>query len=190
MVVRRVETLYLAGPEVWYPNVGAHFGLRQHLCAEAGFTMLLPDAESLRELDPGEIMAREIYAERVARMRRADAAIVNLTPWRGPTADPGTAFEAGFLSGLGKPVFAWMNLSSEQDAEYRERIDAYVGAQLDEDGVWRDGQGAVIEDFGLPETAMLWAEARRLFVIVTPDVMGDVTGLELCLEAVRQYVDE
>ncbi|HRD46203.1 MAG TPA: nucleoside 2-deoxyribosyltransferase [Caulobacter sp.] len=188
--MRRVETLYLAGPEVWYPNVGAHFGLRQHLCAEAGFTMLLPDAESLRELDPGEIMAREIYAERVARMRRADAAIVNLTPWRGPTADPGTAFEAGFLSGLGKPVFAWMNLSSEQDAEYRERIDAYVGAQLDEDGVWRDGQGAVIEDFGLPETAMLWAEARRLFVIVTPDVMGDVTGLELCLEAVRQYVDE
>ena len=39
--MRRVETLYLAGPEVWYPNVGAHFGLRQHLCAESGFTMLL-----------------------------------------------------------------------------------------------------------------------------------------------------
>lgn len=188
--MRRVENLYLAGPEVWYPNVGAHFGLRQHLCAEAGFTMLLPDAESLRELDPGEVMAREIYAERVARMRRADAAIINLTPWRGPTADPGTAFEAGFLSGLGKPVFAWMNIPEERDAEYRDRIDSHIGAQLDEDGVWRDGQGAVIEDFGLPETAMLWAEARRLFVIVTPDVMDDVTGLELCLEAVRQYVDE
>jgi hypothetical protein len=37
---------------------------------------------------------------------------------------------------------------------------------------------------------MLWAEARRLFVIVTPDVMSDVTGLELCLQALREYVDE
>lgn len=188
--MRRIETLYLAGPEIWFSNAGAHFGLRQHLCAEAGFTMLLPDAESLRELEPGEVMAREIYAERVARMRRADAGIVNLTPWRGPTADPGAAFEAGFLSGLGKPVFAWMNIPDEQDAEYRDRIDAHIGAQLDEDGVWRDGSGALIEDFGLPETTMLWAEARRLFVIVTPDTMSDVTGLQLCLQALRQYVDE
>lgn len=188
--MRRVENLYLAGPEVWFPNVGAHFGLRQHLCAEHGFTMLLPDSADLRELEPGEVMAREIYAERVARMRRADAAIINLTPWRGPAADPGTAFEAGFLSGLGKPVFAYMNIPAEEDAEYRDRVDAHLGAQLDEDGVWRDGDGAVIEDFGLPETIMLWAEARRLFVIVTPDTMGDVTGLQLCLEAIQQYIEE
>jgi len=87
--MRRVETLYLAGPEVWYPNVGAHFGLRQHLCAESGFTILAPDTDALRELEPGEIMAREIYAERIARMRRADAGIINLTPWRGPAADWG-----------------------------------------------------------------------------------------------------
>jgi len=188
--MRRVETLYLAGPEVWYPNVGAHFGLRQHVCAEAGFEMLLPDNSALNELEPGEIMAREIYAERVARMRRADAAIINLTPWRGPAADPGTAFEMGFLAGLGKPIFAWMNIPLEEDAEYRNRVDAHVGAQLDEDGVWRDGEGALIEDFGLPETLMLWAEARRLFVIVTHDLMEEVTGLQLCLEAVREYVDD
>lgn len=49
---------------------------------------------------------------------------------------------------------------------------------------------ALIEDFGLPETTMLWAEARRLFVIVTQDVMSDVTGLQLCLQALREYVDE
>ncbi|MBP7705326.1 MAG: nucleoside 2-deoxyribosyltransferase [Caulobacter sp.] len=188
--MRRVENLYLAGPEVWFPNVGAHFALRQHLCAEAGFEMLLPDTSAMREMEPGEIMAREIYAERVARMRAADAGIINLTPWRGPASDPGAAFEAGFLAGQGKPVFAWMNIPAEEDAEYRDRVDAHLGAQLDEDGVWRDGEGALIEDFGLPETAMLWAEARRLFVIVTPDTMGDVTGLQLCLEALREYVDE
>ena len=29
--MRRIENLYLAGPEVWFPNVGAHFALRQAL---------------------------------------------------------------------------------------------------------------------------------------------------------------
>lgn len=188
--MRRIENLYLAGPEVWFPNVGAHFAVRQAMCENAGFSLPQADTAELREMEPGEIMAREIYAERVARMRRADAAIVNLTPWRGPAADTGAAFEAGFLSGLGKPVWAYMNISYEHDAEYRDRVDAHFGAQLDEDGVWRDGEGCLIEDFGLPETIMLWAEARRLFVIVTPDTLGDVTGLQLCLEAVRAYAED
>ena len=189
-MVRRIETLYLAGPEVWFPNVGGHFAVRQAMCQAVDFTMLQPDNSELKELDPGEIMAREIYAERVARMRRADAAVVNLTPWRGPAADPGTAFEAGFLSGLGKPVMAYLNVAYEGEVEYRDRIDAHIGAQLDEDGVWRDGEGCLIEDFGLPETIMLWAEARRLFVVVTHDVLGDVTGLQLCLDALRAYADD
>ncbi len=36
---------------------------------------------------------------------------------------------------------------------------------------------------------MLWAEARRLYVIVTNDVQTDLTGLQLCLEAVQLYAD-
>ena len=36
---------------------------------------------------------------------------------------------------------------------------------------------------------MLWAEARRLYVIVTEDPLGDLTGLQLCLEALRLYAD-
>jgi len=72
MARRRIESLYLAGPEVWFPNVGAHFALRQAMCEAVGFTMLPADTSEFRELEPGEVMAREIYAERVARMRRAD----------------------------------------------------------------------------------------------------------------------
>ncbi|MGE5502673.1 MAG: nucleoside 2-deoxyribosyltransferase, partial [Ignavibacteriales bacterium] len=55
--------------------------------------------------------------------------------------------------------------------------------------VWRDGDGCLIEDFGLPESLMLWGEARRLFLIVTDDQLHDLTGLELCLDAVRLYSD-
>lgn len=159
------------------------------LCESAGYEMLTPETEGLVERDPSEAMAREIYAQRVARMRKSDAAVVNLTPFRGPHCDPATAFEAGFFSGLGKPVFAYMNVSSEEDAELRARVDAYVGAEFDEDGVWRDDQGVEIEDYGLPESLILWAEARRLYVIVTPDPEADLTGLQLCLDAVKLYAE-
>jgi hypothetical protein len=36
---------------------------------------------------------------------------------------------------------------------------------------------------------MLWAEARRLFVIATPDIYGDLAGFEMCLDAVKLYSD-
>ena len=55
--------------------------------------------------------------------------------------------------------------------------------------IWRDGDGCVVEDFGLPETLMLWAEARRLFVIITDDPLHDLTGLEMCLEALALYAE-
>jgi nucleoside 2-deoxyribosyltransferase len=141
------------------------------------------------ETENSEAMAREIYADRVQRLRLADAAILNFTPWRGPHCDVGAAFEAGFMAALGKPVFAYLNVQSEDEADLRNRIENDMGLELDRTGVWRDGFGAEIEDFGLPENLMLWAEARKLFVVVTDDVFGDLTGFEMCLDAVKLYSD-
>lgn len=69
------------------------------------------------------------------------------------------------------------------------KVDTLLGATLDEARVWRDADGCEIEDHGLPETVMLWGEARRLFVIVTQDPLRDLTGLELCLEALKLYAE-
>jgi len=60
-------------------------------------------------------------------------------------------------------------------------------ASRDPDGRFRDHLACEVEDFGLPENLMLWAEARRFFVIVTPDPFSDLTGLELALDAARVY---
>jgi nucleoside 2-deoxyribosyltransferase len=187
--MRKITSIYLAGPEAWYPDAEDHAAAQRATCELAGFVGLTP--ADMVGAEPGgtEVAARELYAARMALMRRADAAVINLTPWRGPSCEAGTAFEAGFLSCLGKPVFGFINLNDENEAEYRDRVDAFIGAQLDENGVLRDDEGCVVEDFGLPETLMLWAEARRLFVIVTGDPLHDLTGLELCLEAVRLYSD-
>ncbi len=187
--MRRIETIFMAGPDLWYPDAAALLARKRSLCAGAGFTPLLGGRADLVETEPSEAMAREIYAGVMEELRRSDALIANLTPWRGPGADSGTAFEAGFAAALGKPVFAYLNLESEEDAEYRSRVEILLGAAQDEDGRWRDAEGCEIEDFALPENLMLWAEARRFYVIISPDPLADLTGLELCLEAVRLYSD-
>lgn len=187
--MRRITSVYLSGPERWSSDAADLKAEERRLCAAAGITAVFADDVPLVEQDGSEAMARELYAGALAALRKADAVIVNLTPWRGPSAHPAMAFEAGFASALGKPVFAFINLADEEDADYRERVETIVGAVLDEEGVWRDGEGMEIEDFGLPETVMLWAEARRFFCIVTPDPFGDLTGFELCLDAMKAYSD-
>jgi nucleoside 2-deoxyribosyltransferase len=187
--VRRIRSLYLAGPDLFHPRALDLAIRMQALCEAAGFSAMTPHTDATVESEGTEALAREIYAERVARIRRADAMVVNLTPFRGPHCDPAAAFEAGFMAGLGKPVFAYLNVTSEEDAELLARVEALSGAEMDEQGAWRDDLGAIIENYGLPESLMLWAEARRLYVVVTPDPGIDLTGLELCLEAVKLYSD-
>lgn len=186
--MRPVRSLWLTGPETWLPDAEAHAARQRALCLDSGLEPLIP-----ARLPPGEggdeMEARQFYAGRMAQLRQADAGVVNLTPFRGPSADTAAVFEAGVLAGLGKPIFAYLNVSSEIQAEYVARVDTILGATLDETGVWRDGDGCVIEDHGLPETVMLWGEARRLFVIVTQDPLRDLTGLELCLQALALYAE-
>ena len=171
--MKRIATLYLAGPDGGFDDAGELAARKRAMCEVAGFTGLTPLDSEIIESEPSEAMARELYASKMELLRRSDALICNLTPWRGPGADPAVAFEAGVASGLGKPVFAYMNVVEEGHAEHRQRVLEWIGGRLDKDGRWRDAKGAEIEDFGLPETLMLWAEARRLYVIVTDAREGE-----------------
>jgi nucleoside 2-deoxyribosyltransferase len=187
--MRRITSLYLGGPDAALPDAPVVLANKRVLTAGKGFVPVFPGDSILVETEPSEAMAREIYADRVQRMRLADAAIINLTPWRGPNCSVSAAFEAGFMAALGKPVFAYMNVQGEDEAELRNRVENEIGLELDRSGAWRDGFGGLVEDFGLPEDLMLWAEARKLYVIATPDIYGDLTGFELCLDAVKLYSD-
>jgi nucleoside 2-deoxyribosyltransferase len=186
--MRPVRSLWLAGPEAWLPDSEAHAARQRAMCLDAGLEPLLPAHMPSGE-GGDEMEARKFYAGRMAQLRQADAAVINLTPFRGPSADTATVFEAGVLAGLGRPIFAYLNVTNEIHAEYVARVDAILGATLDETRVWRDGDGCVVEDHGLPETVMLWGEARRLFVIVTENPLRDLTGLELCLQALALYAE-
>lgn len=186
--MRRIERVFLSGPDLFMPDGPKLLEAKRAACAAAGFEGVHAD-EAVGAGQPGELRARMIYADVIARLRGCDAVVANLSPWRGPHPDPGTVFEAGFAGGLGLPVFAYLNVGEEAQADHRDRVDAVVGAQLDSHGEWRDPDGGLVEDLGLPESVMLWSEARSFYVVVTPDPLGDVTGVELCLEALRAYAE-
>lgn len=187
--MRRIASIYLAGPDCWFPDAERLTEHRRGLCQAAGYRGVTGLDAPLTEKVVSEAMARERYANAVAKIRTCDALIANLTPWRGPHCDPATAFACGFASAVGIPVFAYLNVETEEEADQRQRTERVFGCLIDGDGRAVDEFGCEIEDFGLPESLMLWAEARRFFVIVTPDPLGDMTGLELSLDAVRVYAD-
>ena len=188
--MKKVESVFLAGPDLWFPDAAALQARRLALCASAGFQAVSPPmGAGLAEDDRSEVAARSLYADALAALRGADAVVANLTPWRGPSCDPATAFLAGFAAALAKPMVAYLNVADEEEADPRGRVEALMGSAPDVVGRWRDVNDCEVEDFYLPETVLLWAEARRFFVIVTPEPFEDLTGLEMCLQALQLYAD-
>jgi len=190
--MRRFNSIYLSGPDLFLPDGEALYHRKREMCEAVGLTAVgprKPTPEDGSAGRAGELQARVLYTDALQALRGADAVVANLTPWRGPNCQPAAAFEMGFASALGKPVFAYMNVEDEAEAEYLGRVEAILGAEVDDAGVWRDPDGSEVEDLELPENLMLWAEARRFYIIVTPDPLADATGLALCLDALKLYAD-
>jgi nucleoside 2-deoxyribosyltransferase len=172
--------IYLAGPEVFLPDAAALGAAKKALCARHGFEGLYP-ADGV---DPAA--AESIYRHCLAEMRRADLIIANLTPFRGPGADPGTVFELGYMVAAGKPCFAYTNdaadlLARIRVADPQTRFDAARK-------LWVDGNDMLIEDYGLFENVMLVYGLSAPVVVRAVPVEArftDLDGLRACLELAR-----
>ena len=137
--------LYLAGPDVFRPDVEAWAESARELCASHGHEALLP-------LDGVETTPAGIYHANVALIHSADAVLANMNPFRGSEPDSGTCFEVGFALALGKPVIGYI----ESDETIVERVARKAGGSLARrNGRPVDRDGWVIEDFGAPLNLML-----------------------------------
>ena len=141
------RTVYLAGPDVFMPNAAEIRDAKKRLCRDFGRIGLHPLDNEIPQAASDR--AARIYAANIAMMRQAEIGVFNLTPFRGPSADVGTAFELGFMTALGKPVFGY----SEFAGTLRERI---AGVRYDAvHRVWRDPDECVVEDFELSDNLMV-----------------------------------
>jgi len=148
----RRPSVYLAGFEVFQPDAQAHGRHLQTLCQQHGLEGLYPLDNALPPGLQGAAAAHWICQANLALIRRADAVLANLNPFRGAEPDSGTAFEVGFACALGKPV--WCHVLNGQPL-----VQQVPGVQLI-DGRHTDGQGYTVEDFGLPLNLMLACSAR------------------------------
>src|SRR5215204_700793 len=144
--------VYLAGPEVFLRDAAVLGAQKKPLCERYGFTGLFPSDSEVGAVLACERADRMVYRANVTLMQEADCAIVNLTPFRGLSADVGSVFELGMMVGLGKPVFAYSNTTTDLLIRVRQ-----TGSVLfdDEDWVWRDRHGMRVEDFGNADNLMI-----------------------------------
>ncbi len=148
--------VYLAGPEVFLRDPYAAGAEKKRLCATYGFEGCFPldNTLDLAGISPRAAGLRIAQANE-ALMQACDLIIANMTPFRGPSMDPGTAYEMGFMRALGKPVFGYTNSASP----YAERVlEFYAGQYATRgDGSREDPEGNQIEEFELCDNLMMAA---------------------------------
>lgn len=157
--------IYLAGPDIFRPDVEAWAESARSLCRRYGFEPLLP-------LDHSEVEAGRIFEANVDMIRKAEVVVANLDPFRGAEPDSGTAFEVGYAVALGMRVRGYV---TRLDSAAR-RVELAAG-KLNSSlpgGRLADARGMLIENFGLPCNLML--------AIPAAIVEG---GLEGCLRSMR-----
>jgi len=187
---KRRPIVYLAGPDVFLPQAGAWAETRKAICLSYGLFAVTP-------FDPPPVTPpgwealpewQRIFLANEAHIRSADALIANLTPFRGPSADPGTVYEVGLARGLGRPVFGY---STAADG-FTDRSTAVWGpTHRDANGIWRDRDGLSVEDFDLFDNLMIVGGlAVPLIAASVPEDerWSDLTAFERCASAAAQIL--
>src|SRR5690348_7577758 len=92
-----------------------------------------------------------------AQIRSAGLMIANLTPFRGPSADVGTVYEVAMMRTLGRPVFGYATTAVGFTRRTADFASWQGGVVAGTDGSLRDGEGLLIERFGLFDNLMIEA---------------------------------
>jgi len=171
--------VYLAGPDVFLPDAVEIGRIKVDLCARYGLTGLYPLDDAM---DAAARDSLSIFRDNEAMMIEADAIIANLTPFRGPGADAGTAYELGYMAGRGKLCLGYSN----DPSAYADRVRKFTEVSSRK-GRLVDETGLIIEDFGLSDNLMM-IHALELHgcALVLPrqgpaDIWHDLSAFESCV---------
>jgi nucleoside 2-deoxyribosyltransferase len=183
--------VYLAGPDVFLPDAVAWLDRKKAICAGYGLTGVSPLDDLPSE--PGEWAAlpewRRIFLRNEAHIRSCTGVVANLTPFRGPSADPGTVYEVGFARGLGLLVFGYATVA----AGFLDRTLTAIQGRKEADGAWRDADEMLVEQFGLFDNLMIEggiAESGGALFREDGDRWRDLSVFERCVEAAARTLPQ
>ncbi len=190
--------VYLAGPDVFLPLAEVWAERRKAICLRHGLIGVTPlDDAADQPIAWAELPEwRRIALRNEALILSADAVIANLTPFRGPSADVGTAYEVGFMRALGRPVFGYSTTAAPFTQRTRDFAATHGGAIGGSGGIWRDADDMLIEQFGLTDNLMLEAAivgSGGLLIIEEVDAQArwtDLSVFERCVQAAAAVLRE
>ncbi|MGI4746193.1 MAG: nucleoside 2-deoxyribosyltransferase [Janthinobacterium lividum] len=141
---------YLAGPSVFALDPAAEGSKLKAFCSAHGAVGLYPlDNEIDVAAGQGDLSGA-IREANMELIRQCDAVIADMVPFRGPSMDPGTAYEMGVGAALGKLVVGY----TSDPRPYVERVSASTSVTRSA-GTLRDSDGMQVEDFGLADNLMM-----------------------------------
>lgn len=142
--------IYLAGPDVFYPDAITRGKQMKELCIKYGFQGMFPFDNEVSGSNPKQL-AMEIFNANRNMIDQCDAVIANLSAFRGMEPDSGTVFECAYAYAKGKRVYGYLPDGSHM----LQRIhDLYGGVQKKGD-VWVDKNGLTVENFEQPLNIMI-----------------------------------
>ena len=164
--MKPVHCIYLAGPEVFLPDPAAAGEAKRARVAELSrnhdwpfeLVGLYPLDNEVSDFKPDFDTGMRIYHANIDLMDRAHAVAANMVRFRGPSMDVGTAFEMGYMRGLGKPVFAYYDAApfygrEEAPGRYVDRVRTHCALSSHDAGVDADGQS--VDDFQMADNLMM-----------------------------------
>lgn len=183
---REKKRIYLAGPDVFLQNAQGIASEKRAICETFGFVGVSPldsecDLAGLDKREAGLLISRA----NEELMRGCDLLVANMTPFRGPGMDGGTAFEMGYMRALGRPVLGYTNVAGTlHERTVRFFPDATRGLA---DGSTVDGFEMRIEDHGFPDNLMMVGAIEASGGHVIQRVLGpaelftDLAGFRECV---------
>lgn len=127
--------VYLAGPDIFLPNFDKHFDQKKRLLDEIGLKGVAPTDSQLdfEEMQKWAFkngnnpkMRQEIYKNDIKLINSSCIGVFNLTSFHGATADSGSIFEMGYMTGkdykLNRElkIFAYSNNSKNLNERIEE----------------------------------------------------------------------
>lgn len=164
------KKIYLAGPDVFFPNSSKILEEKKQLCNKYGFIALSPlDNEvDLSQFTKSEA-ASLIASKNKELIEVCDIVIANLNGFRGFEPDSGTCFEVGYATALKKEIYVYL---SSYDVPMRERYPLYY--ELKDTVFDKDMEGNTLEDFDMPINLMF---SSSKILETFEDCLKDLTNI-------------
>jgi nucleoside 2-deoxyribosyltransferase len=180
--------IYLAGPQVFLPDPGPIFKQKKVLCESFGFEGVSPfDSETDYGFRPNIECGLSFSESNEELMKKCDCIIADLTPFRGISLDPGTAFEIGYMRARGKPCYGYSNTKRNFFGRcylhYKDKVQASVDV---------DDHGMKFENFDMVDNLMIHGAIIRsngcTFICDAPEneLYTSLTAFEKVLEHIKK----